>query len=84
VIVRPQAKTKKEDLSSLQREATSQHARSSSDEDEIVLDIARIRRPEDGYGCFMVRQLKTEHQLLLKDMCFNSQHVLSEEDGEGR
>ena len=28
VIVRPQAKTKKEDLSSLQREATSQHARS--------------------------------------------------------
>jgi len=69
----------------LQKEETPQPAVSSSDEEEVVItDLDRINRPEDRYGCFIVRQLKTEHQLLLKDMCFNSQNILGEEDGEGR
>ena len=84
VIVRPQEKTEKEEgVSSLQKEETPQHAISSSDEDEVVLDIARINRPEDRYGCFIVRQLKTVHQLMLKDMCFNSQSALTAEDRDG-
>ena len=74
VIVRPQEKNKKEEgVSSLHKEETPQHAVSSSDEDEVVLDIARINIPEYRYGCFIVRQLKTVHQLMLKDICFNSQ-----------
>ena len=60
----------------MQKEETPQPAVSSSDEEEVVItDLDRINRPEDRYGCFIVRQLKTEHQLLLKDMCFNSQNV---------
>ena len=50
----------------------------------VITDLARINRPEDRYGCFIVRQLKTEHQLLLKDTRFKSQNVLSEADREGR
>ena len=85
VIVRPQVKTsKEEDVSSLQREETSQQAGPSEDEEPLELDIARIRRPEDRYGHFIVRQLKPEHQLLLKDMAFNSQNVLTDDDREGR
>ena len=64
VIVRPQVKTsKEEDVSSLQREETSQQAGPSEDEEPLELDIARIRRPEDRYGHFIVRQLKPEHPI---------------------
>ena len=85
VIVRPQEETKNErGVSSLQEEETPQRAAVSSDDDEIVLtDLARINSAEDRYGCFIVRQLKTEHQLLLKDLCMSSQNVLRGDDLEG-
>ena len=84
VTVRPQAKVENEEgVSSLQKEETPQPA--VSDDDEVVFtDRARINGPEDRYGCFIVRQLKTEHHLLLKEMCINSQVVLSGDDLEGR
>ena len=72
VVIRPQEKTKVEEgVSSLQKEEAPQQAASSDDDDVVFTNLARINRPEDRYGFFIVRQLKGEHQLLLKDLCLN-------------
>jgi hypothetical protein len=42
------------------------------------------RRLEDRYGRYIIRQLKPEHQELLRNMAFNSQNVLTAADKEGR
>ena len=84
VIVKPQEK-KDDDrgASSLQREETQPNDGPSEGDDDIVIGIAQIRRPEDRYGQFLVMQLKFEHQLLLKDLCMNSQNILTGDDLEG-
>ena len=85
VIVRPQEKTRKEeDVSSQEREETSQQAGHSEETEIPELDISRISRPEDRYGYYIIRHLKPEHQELLRNMAFNSQNVLSVADMEGR
>ena len=85
VIVRPQEQNKVEDgVSRLQKEETPQHGATSDDDDVVFTNLARINRPENRYGFFIVRQLKGENQLLLKDLCMNSQRILQGDDLEGR
>ena len=84
VVVRPQEKDKADEgVGSLQKEETPQHGASSDDDDVVSIDLAQINRPEDRYGCFIVRQLKREHQSMLRDLCINSQVVLQGDDLEG-
>ena len=84
-IVRLQEGSKKEeDVSSPQREETSQQAGHSEEIETPELDISRVNRPENRYGHYIIRQLKPEHQELLRDMAFNSQNVLTQADMEGR
>ena len=84
VVVRPQEKDKADEgVGSLQTEETPQHGASSDDDDVVSIDLAQINRPEDRYGCFIVRQLKREHQSMLRDLCINSQVVLQGDDLEG-
>ena len=53
-------------------------------ESEGVKQVKKRKKKKLVIGCFIVRQLKTEHQLLLKDLCMNSQRVLRGDDLEGR
>ena len=85
VIVRPQEGSKKEeDVSSREREETSQQAGHSGETEIPELDVTRVGRPEDRYGHYISRQPKPEHQELLRTMAFKSQHVLTVADREGR
>ena len=85
VIVRLQEKTKKEDdVSSQEREEASQQAGHSEQTEEIPeLDVASSRSPEERYGIYIMRQLKTEYRELLRDMAFNSQNIPTRDDREG-
>ena len=62
VIVRPQEKTKEEeDVSSPQREETSQQAGHSEETEIPELDVTRVNRPEERYGRHVITQLNPEH-----------------------
>ena len=85
VIVGPQESSKKEeDVSSQEREETSQQAGHSGETEIPELNISRVGRPEDRYGHYVIRQLKPEHQELVRNMAFDSQNVLTQDDMEGR
>ena len=81
VAVRPQAK---EDVSSLQREETSQQTGDSVQPERPMLEIRSGQTPEERYGMHVVGQLTPEYQELLRDLAFNSQQLLTGDDREGR